>query len=253
MLKKDEERSQHTLLSHGLKVFAVLHMPKVRVGEKVPAVLFCHGFGGNKSGKFRLSVRQSELLSNLGIASLRLDFRGSGDSEGDFKDTTIGTQLDDARVGLQFLLQLPQIDVTRIGLLGRSLGGCIATHLAAEFTPLKALCLWVPVFDAVPWLAQYKGTDAAPRFFGEKLSEECIAEFQELTASQPLAKLASVPLFLVRAGLDEVLGEYHHNKYLECRKNADSLVLPQSNHEFANFEEQQTLLKATASWFSKSL
>lgn len=253
MLQKNEERSQITLNSDGLKVFGVLHLPHAAKDKKVPGVLFCHGFGGNKSGKFRLSVRLSEQLSLLGIASLRIDFRGSGDSEGDFKESTIKSQLDDARLGMDFLQNHPSIDPSRLGLLGRSLGGCIATYLAAEILTLKALALWAPVFDASPWLTHYQSLGTQPRFFGERLSEACIAEFRELNAGIPLAKLSHLPTLLIHAGQDEVLGDYHYQKYLELQKEAHFLKLANSNHEFGNFEEQPQLLETTAAWFSNNL
>ena len=180
MEKIAENRSSVTLLSQGLKVFGVLHMPLEPTEKKVPVVLFCHGFGGNKSGKFRLSVRQSEMLSQAGIASLRIDFRGSGDSEGDFADTTIQTQLEDVRIACQYLLEHPHIHTDSVALLGRSLGGALACQVASELSKVKALALWCPVFDAKPWLVKYRGGTKDVHFAGQNLSKESIRQFAQL-------------------------------------------------------------------------
>lgn len=251
-----EQRTSITLTSNNLKIFGILHLPHIAQEQKVPAVLFCHGFGGNKSGKFRLSVRQSELLAQAGIASLRIDFRGSGDSEGDFADTTIETQLEDARIAANFVLEHPAIDQQRFGILGRSLGGAIATHLAQEIKFLRALALWCPVFDCKPWLAKYQGKESNISHFGQPLSKECIAQFTTLDAAKPLSTLTHVPLLIMQGGNDQTLGNYHFEQYLQHRKGiiaTENVHLPLSDHEFSNIDEQQTLLQKTTSWFSKNL
>src|SRR5689334_8479689 len=125
MTNKFEERKTVTLLSQDLKLFGILHLPLLKNSEKAPAVLFCHGFGGNKSGRYRLYVRLAEKLSQAGIAVLRFDFRGCGDSEGAFGDITIETQVQDALAAAEFLLTHPSVDPNRFGIFGSSLGGAI--------------------------------------------------------------------------------------------------------------------------------
>lgn len=248
MKKTAEIRTAITLDSNGLKLFGVLHMPEKPVQTRVPAVLYCHGFGGNKIGKFRLAVRQAERLAQAGIASLRIDFRGSGDSEGEFADTTIQTQLEDARVALEYLHNLPHIDPDNIAILARSLGGAIATQLASEFTPIKALALWCPLFDAKPWLMKHKGKTNEFLFMGQPLSQECISQFAQLDTAKPLSQLDSTPMLLVRAGQDEILDSYHDEQYREHRKRCERtthLELPGSNHDFGNVQEQKILLDTT--------
>lgn len=251
MKKSAEVRTSVTLVSNGLKLFGMLHMPEAKTHEKVPAVLFFHGFGGNKIGKHRLSVRQAEKLAEAGIASFRFDYRGSGDSEGDFQDTTIQTQLEDARIALQYLLEHPNIDTSSISFLARSLGGAIATQLASEFPAIKALVLWCPLYDAKPWFIKHNGNAKEFQFAGQSLSDECIRQFAILDTAKPLSQLTSIPLLLVRAGQDEVLSSYHDEKYQEGRKNTTStqlLELPKSTHDFGNIQEQQILLDTTTSF-----
>lgn len=256
MKKIAENRTSVTLISQGLKVFGVLHMPEVSVSQKVPAVLFCHGFGGNKSGKFRLSVRQAEMLSQAGIASFRIDFRGSGDSEGDFADTTIQTQLDDAKEAFSFMQQHPQVDPDACAILGRSLGGAIATQLASEIENIKALALWCPVFDAKPWVMKYKGIPKDAQFSGQSLQEETIRQFALLDSGKPLADLVDTPMLIAHAGHDEILGHYHFEQYLHHRKNCphtESFELAKSTHDFSNAHEQDTLLEKTTQWLERVL
>ncbi len=254
MNKIAEIRSSLELLSNGLKVFGVLHLPETKTESKIPAVLFCHGFGGNKIGKFRLAVKLAERLSQIGIASLRIDFRGSGDSEGDFADTTIQTQLDDAKIALQYLQEHPSIDTSNIAVAGRSLGGAIATHLAAEHGQIRALALWCPLFDAQPWVIKQKNGTSEFQFLGQKLSPECIRQFAALNTVQPMTLLQKTPMLIVRAGRDEILTSYHHEQYLTARNGCQStqdIELSRSNHDFADTQDQEILLETTTSFLQR--
>ena len=89
----------------------------------VPAVLMLHGFGSSRDEVGHLYTRAAEALAARGIASLRIDFRGFGKSDGDTGATTINAQLDDARAGLAYLSKVKGIDSSRVGILGFSLGG----------------------------------------------------------------------------------------------------------------------------------
>ena len=125
-----ESRTQVTLSCHGQQIFGILHLPQGAdegVKTRYPVALLCHGFGGNKSGRFRLFVRLATRLAEAGIATLRFDFRGAGDSEGDFADTTISGLCDDAKCALKWLQAHPQIDSQRMSIIGSSW-----SHLAEE-------------------------------------------------------------------------------------------------------------------------
>ena len=71
---------------HG-KLAAIIQKPELKAGEKCPMVVFCHGFGGTKDGPlFELIC---DTLQAHGIASIRFDFNGHGESEGEFRDMTV--------------------------------------------------------------------------------------------------------------------------------------------------------------------
>jgi len=104
------------------------------IGWYIPApdayftVLFCHGNGGNITHV----LSSAELFHRLGLNCLVFDYRGYGNSEG--SPSEAGTYLD-ARAAFDWLTQVKQIPADRIVVCGRSLGGSIAAHLAAEVEP----------------------------------------------------------------------------------------------------------------------
>lgn len=130
--------------SQGRQVVGMLHMPVRRKGQ-IPVVVFFHGFTGTKVESHRIFVKMARVLAGVGIAALRFDFRGAGDSEGDFSSMTLSGELKDARAALRFVRTLPQVDKTRIGVLGLSFGGAVAALLLGKDPGILAAALWSPV------------------------------------------------------------------------------------------------------------
>lgn len=81
-------------------------------------------------------------LSSQGIAVLRMDDRGVGASSGgDINRMTTAERADDIRSCLEYLKTKPEINHTRIGLIGLSEGASIAHMIAADNKSIKVLVL----------------------------------------------------------------------------------------------------------------
>lgn len=125
---------------HG-RLQAVLQKPQLVAGEKCPMVIFCHGFGGTKEGPlFELTT---DTLQAHGIASIRFDFNGHGESEGTFEQMTVPNEIEDARRVYEYVRQLDY--VSEIAVVGHSQGGVVAAMLAGQ--------LGTPAFRAVVLMA----------------------------------------------------------------------------------------------------
>lgn len=71
-------------------------------------------------------------LARQGIAVLRYDDRGVGESTGKYTGATSADLATDVEAGIDFLKKHPKIDASRIGLIGHSEGGLIAPMVAAK-------------------------------------------------------------------------------------------------------------------------
>ena len=104
-----------------------------------PMALLLHGFTGQRHELPVLETeddmmfsRSARWLGERGVASLRIDFRGSGESEGAWEDTTFSGQISDTIAALDYVGGLEGIDAERISLLGLSQGGLVAAAVAGR-------------------------------------------------------------------------------------------------------------------------
>ncbi|MFB3131838.1 MAG: alpha/beta fold hydrolase [Rhodothermales bacterium] len=103
-------------------------------GDPIAYALFAHCFTCSKNLKAVANI--SRALTRQGIAVLRFDFTGLGESEGDFADTNFSSNIDDlvaAAVFLEEEHQAPSI------LVGHSLGGAAVLQVAHRLDSVKAV------------------------------------------------------------------------------------------------------------------
>ena len=92
-------------------------------------------------GDYRPFRQFADSLGRRGMAVLRMDDRGVGESKGVFRGATPEDFVKDIRAGLAYLRTRPEIDSKRLGLLGHSEGAIDAPMVALEEPDLKALVL----------------------------------------------------------------------------------------------------------------
>jgi dienelactone hydrolase len=125
----------------------------------------------------------ADSLGRRGIAVLRMDDRGVGQSGGTFKGTTHQEFAEDARAGLAYLRTRKEIDTTRLGLVGHSEGAIDAPIVAVQEPSLRALVLLAG--------------DARPlRGAVQSQLENMARHNTKLTAAQQDSALAAVPRVL---------------------------------------------------------
>jgi pimeloyl-ACP methyl ester carboxylesterase len=128
------------------------------VPDTAPAVgvVQVHG-GGVTRHEAGFFDRKAEGLGAAGVAALRFDLRGHGESEGRQEDLTLAGVLNDIRSALEFLRAATGVSHT--SLVGQSFGGGICAHYAAkrpdEVDRLVLLCPQLDykrrTIDSVPY------------------------------------------------------------------------------------------------------
>jgi len=116
----------------GYELSARLEMPADR--HPYAYAIFAHVFTGNKNLSATRHISRALTLS--GIAVLRFDFTGLGESEGDFADTNFTSNVEDIIAAAKFLedhYQAPSI------LVGHSLGGAAVIFAASQLFSVRAV------------------------------------------------------------------------------------------------------------------
>jgi uncharacterized protein len=120
----------------GIRLAGIVDWP---ASDPIACVVLTHCFTCNKD--LRAIVRISRALADRGVAVLRYDWTGLGNSEGEFSATTFTSGLADVRAAIQFARSLwSRLDM----LIGYSLGGAASLAVAAEDPSLEVATIGAP-------------------------------------------------------------------------------------------------------------
>jgi dienelactone hydrolase len=138
--------------THDQRVPALLSIPR-GFRAPYPAILLMHGSGGSKSADYILAC--SEAMTAQGYATISIDAQYLGDRKrpgrsGDIRpdsftsrDAWVQTVIDQRRA-VDYLQSRPDIDRSRIGYLGFSMGGMLGSILGGVEDRISCFCLAVP-------------------------------------------------------------------------------------------------------------
>ncbi|MBI2641484.1 alpha/beta fold hydrolase [Candidatus Roizmanbacteria bacterium] len=149
----------------GTKLFGILNQAKEK-NDKI--VILCHGITADKDEE-GIFVELSSALTSQGIDCFRFDFRGHGESKETQEDITIAGEL----VDLETVFEWVKRGYKRIGLLGASFGGGVAS-LFASFNQkyVHGLVLWNPSLDFTQYLVPK--TEWKKKYFGEEAFQRAL-------------------------------------------------------------------------------
>ncbi len=128
----------------GITLAGTLTVPRTQTPP--PAVILIAGMGPNDRDCTMLGHKPflvlADYLTQRGIAVLRFDKRGVGASTGTYDMTVTSADFaDDVRAGIAYLKTRSDIDSARIGLVGESEGGVIASMVSASSSDVACVVL----------------------------------------------------------------------------------------------------------------
>jgi len=126
--------------SESQKIAGILHLPDEK---NPPCVIASHGLLSSKNSEKYIAL--GEQISGEGMALLRFDFRGIGESEGRLEDDTVSRRVVDLNSAIAFVKSYPGMG-NRVGLLGSSLGGYISLIGASREKGIRAVVTWATPF-----------------------------------------------------------------------------------------------------------
>ena len=199
---------------------ATIQLPaKSARGEELPLVVLCHGFTGNRQGDGHFAPLAEDLAAH-GIATVRLDFAGCGDSTEPYANYTLANMAADVDSVIGYMQAT--YGTGKTALVGHSMGGRLASlYPQLGQYPVMALALWSPAngtglqgleflsidnFAAVEELAARADAEGSVAAWGVELSAAYIDGMRD---SDPNAALqeSGLPVLLTYSGNERILSD----------------------------------------------
>jgi fermentation-respiration switch protein FrsA (DUF1100 family) len=131
-------QSKISFRSDGLNLSGIVHTPDdPRSGERRPAFLVLHGFGGNKESRGAVVI--AEQLAEWGYIAMRFDFRGCGESDGEHGRILCLDQVTDTSNAVTYMRSRLDVDPERLALIGSSFGAAVAIYTGGADSRVAAV------------------------------------------------------------------------------------------------------------------
>jgi len=219
----------------GYGLAGVLHSPN----EKTAAcIITCHGLYSSKDSEKYVSIGHK--FCEEGLAVLRFDFRGCGESGGLFEETSLTGRIEDLKSALDFV---EEQGYESIGVMGSSLGGTVAVLTAAKDKRVKALVTW-----------------ATPCYLDELFREGLLEGFEKL--KQDVSKYDVIKavkdvhcsILIVHGSLDQQVPLSHAKVlYENANQPKDIQIIEGADHRLTDPVHREKAVELTLNWFKRYL
>lgn len=237
------------------RLASTVHRPAVATSS---AVLMLHGFTGNRIEVNRLYVDIARRLCSTGIAVLRLDYRGHGESSLSFEEFKIGYALEDGEKALEVLQKL--FNPVRIGVIGFSLGGYVAIYLASRHRgTISSLALLAPGIKMDELATELAGRLTLEGDFyivrALKIRREGIESMIRSPSAMIYTDTVDMPVLIIHAKNDLAVPYIHSIEFYEKIRSQKKriLILDEGGHTFELPYVRDRVMEEIVAWFKETL
>lgn len=207
-----------------------------------PAILFLHGWTSSEIGY----KPRAEALAKLGFICLTFDLRGHGKSDGKLEDFSINDHLKDAVAAFDFLASQENADKNKIGVVGASYGGYLASILSSKRS-VKWLTLRAPAIypDGNFNRSTVSVLKDETKFFNEMGSGD-----KNNSACRAISKFNG-NILIIESKNDEIIPHKIIEAYINCVKDKNLLthkVIKNADHPLLKEEYKKEFIKIMVDW-----
>jgi uncharacterized protein len=221
-----------SLEAGGFLLAGRLYLPGGRKASTYPTVVICHGIpsGITSPGDPGYPALAGQ-ISRLGFLAVHFNFRGCGDSGGNFD---ILGWTEDLSAVIDYLWKLPEVDHSRLALLGFSGGAAVSVYVAARDSRVAALVTgacpagFAPLTDASNLSGSLKYFRSIGIIRDEKYPpnpESWLEGFSQVSPIKDISKIAPRPLLLVQGSQDDVVNPHDGQRLFEEAREPKRLVM----------------------------
>ncbi|MEW9698778.1 alpha/beta hydrolase family protein [Paenibacillus sp. SI8] len=257
-----------TIQSETAELAATLHYPTNQQGadqtdcQRWPLIIICHGFIGSRIGVDRLFVKAAREFSSQGYLVLRFDYGGCGESTGDYGTGGLDVLIEETRSVIDYALTIDCVDLSRVILVGHSLGGAAALLTAAKDHRVKTLVLWSAVAHPHNDIVRIVGKGEYEKLpqggaidhHGYSLTSRY---FDSLSRHQPFEQLRKFngDVLVIHGTADDMIPVDYaplYQKMFWMRKEGqcDIELIYQADHTYSTSGATRELLEKTSNWLA---
>ncbi|MFN3286999.1 MAG: alpha/beta fold hydrolase [Sphingomonadaceae bacterium] len=227
-------------------------------GPPHAVALFAHCFTCSKDSHAARRIAQA--LAARGIATLRLDFTGLGESEGDFADTHFGSNLQDLGAAIGFLRDRGEAPAL---LIGHSLGGAAVIAIARAALEVRAVVTIGAPHDPAQLVrhlgdraAEIEARGEAEVMLGGRPFTVRRTFLEDIAAHRLDGHLAHLgrALLVMHAPTDQVVGIDNATRLFMAARHPKSFVgLEGADHLLTRAEDAAWVADVIAAWSARFL
>jgi putative redox protein len=240
---------------HGQALSGLLDLP---IEQPIGYALFAHCFTCSKNLKAAANIAHA--LNDAGIAVLRFDFTGLGQSEGEFSDTNFSSNVGDLLAAVDYLSlehEKPAI------LVGHSLGGTAVLQAAAQVESAVAVATIGSPSEPAHVARLFSGSEETLRDRGEALvdlggrpflmKQQFLDDLDKQDLRSSIGSLRKA-LLIMHAPLDSVVEIDNASELFSAAKHPKSFVsLDSADHLLSRHADSRYAGQVLASWASRYL
>jgi alpha-beta hydrolase superfamily lysophospholipase len=207
-------------------------------------VIFCHGFRGSSIGPSRYFVKVARKLAENNISSLRFDQYCSGNSDGDFLDSSFADWILTTKKIAQDYLGRGY----KVALFGQSMGGAAVIAASAAISELTATVAWVPD----PNIDEFNpGADGFVEEGGQLVQNSFWQEAYDARVAD-LLRTIETPMYIVQCTADEFVDEANRSAISEnAQPNHQIIILDGFRHSQWSYEQSETVIDRSVDFILK--
>ena len=227
----------------GKEIYGVITIPQ-NAGDRMPAVIFSHGFGGTHS----VGTQYAQALAERGYVVYCFDFCGgspSSQSDGSTLEMSIFTEQADLEAVISMIQGLDYVDSDNLFLMGTSQGGVVSAITgAAHPGEIRGMVLLYPAFVLVDRANElFQSRDEIPDTYYFMWMDVGKAYFEPLLDYDIYSEIAAYDkdVLLIHGDADHIVPLSYSEQALDAYPSAQLEVIPGGGHGFYGEDAQQTI------------
>lgn len=222
--------------------------------DKCPITIIFHGLMSDRKNIFDILAHE---LVKRGIAAVKFDFDGHGESDGDFRDMNLFTEILDASKILDYVRSLDW--VTEIYIAGHSQGAVVGGMIAGYYSDyIKKLVMLAPAAiirdDALN--GSFFGTKYDPSHVPDDLSLRNIHRkkfnfgslYFRIAKTMPIYETTAMfkgKALIIHGSADEAAKPYAAKKYTEYMENVKLHMIEGEGHGLSDISLENVICEAS--------